>query len=586
MRLHPYVVSAAVALLLVLAPTAVQAQESQEQPDLPDIAPREVEIRGQLEISFPSLQRQPLIGFNPPPRLPEIPAGRVPFVEEYKQRSADLPPSPLSPPAPPRLTGLSTRTPARVEFDATVGRYFSRTIRGRVGLPVGQYENFMARLDYAGLDAYRPFEDDAPYNLFDGALTFATSRRTFNAGAEVGGFVDTYSLFGALVSGGSSPIVPLPTRDGRGLNTSGWIRASLPSGTDARLKAEFASSAYETDVFGDVVEEGPLHRSEQRIGAEGSVEFQAGAGRIGVESEIAHGTMDELTAANTGVTSYDAAAYVRFPLAGVFQLTAGARLLGFDLKAGDDTPDDALPGNEMIVMPDARLEMYLAHGAMLYVQNRPVLEHHPLPELLRINPFVVAEPILAPTLSTIDAEAGGRFFVGPVQIGVRGGYSDYASLLFFEHVDASAAEGYARGFSASRYEDATVIYGGGDLSMTIASGVQASIGVTGRHGRLEDDVIIPYFGSVVGDAMLSFVFDDSRGLVQLTGRYESSRYRDRAQTRKLGDFFDMDLLATYQVTPALKLLVALDNISADRLERFDGYPLPSFVARAGVGVRW
>ncbi len=573
MRLYPHVLTAVVALCLSLLPGVVRAQQTPEQPDLPDIAPREVEIRGQLEISFPSLQRQPLIGFNPPPRLPEIPANRIPFVELYKQESVDLPPSPLAPPSPPRLTGISTRPPARVEFDATAGRYFSRTIRGRVGLPVGSNESFMARLDYAGLDSYEPFEEAAPYNLFDGALAFSTSRRTFNAGAEVGGFVDTYDLFGALVGNGSSPIVPQPTRDGRGLNTAAWIRASTPSGVDARLRLEFGSSAYETDVFGDAAEEGPLHRSDRRLGANGAVEFQAGAGRIGVEGTVGHSTLDPLTIANSGATSYDAAAYVRFPVANVFQLTAGGRFMGFSLEAGDDAAEDALPSNEQVIMPDVRLEMYLAHGAMLYVQNRPRLEHHGLAGLLELNPFLVAEPVVAPTVQSIGAEGGGR-------------YRDYASFLFFEHVDASTTEGYARGFSAARYDDATMIYGGGDISMTIARGVQASIGVTGRHGRLEDDVIIPYFGSVVGDAMLSFAFDDNKGLVQLTGRYESSRYRDRSKTRQLGDFFDLDLLATYQVTPALKLLFALDNVSADRLERYDGYPLPSFVARAGVGVRW
>ena len=123
--------------------------------------------------------------------------------------------------------------------------------------------------------------------------------------------------------------------------------------------------------------------------------------------------------------------------------------------------------------------------------------------------------------------------------------------------------------------------------MTVARGLQATVGATLRQGELDaGDATIPYFGPILGEAMLSYFFAESRGLVQLTGTYESSRYRDRAETRKVGDYFDLDFLATYHFTPLFKAIFAVDNISADYLERFDGYPLPSFVVRAGVGVRW
>ncbi|MEX1055354.1 MAG: hypothetical protein WED81_04960, partial [Rhodothermales bacterium] len=57
---------------LAIAPAYVRGQDDPNRPVLPDIAPRVVEIRGQLEISLPSLQRQPLMGFNPPPPVAPI----------------------------------------------------------------------------------------------------------------------------------------------------------------------------------------------------------------------------------------------------------------------------------------------------------------------------------------------------------------------------------------------------------------------------------------------------------------------------------------------------------------------------------
>ena len=71
---------------------------AQENPTLPDLAPHVVEIIGDLSISFPSLRRQPLVGFNPPPRVPEILSSRRPFLELYKQSTEELPPSPLGAP--------------------------------------------------------------------------------------------------------------------------------------------------------------------------------------------------------------------------------------------------------------------------------------------------------------------------------------------------------------------------------------------------------------------------------------------------------------------------------------------------------
>ena len=573
--------------VLVLVPRAAQAQDGTEQPDLPDIAPREVEIRGQLEISFPSLQRQPLIGFNPPPRLPEIPANRRPFVEAYKQESVDLPPSPLSPPAPPGLPGLATYPPARLELDATGGRYFSRTVRGRANVPWGQGEVLTVRLDHSGLDSYTPFEEEAPYNLFDGSIGISTHRSTISAGAEVGGFADTYNLFGALTGAAAGGVVPHPTRDGRGLNAGAWLRAGSAAGTDGRLAVAFESAAFETDVFEDDSIDEEFRRTSRHFSADGGVEFPAGVARLGVEGQFGRSLLDETTAANSGATAYDAAAYLRLPIADRMQLTAGARFIGFSLETEEGLDVDAgVPEDEQVIAPDVRVEMYLAHGAMLYVHNRPELTENDLGSMFEANPFLVAEPVVAPTIRSLELEGGGRFFAGPVQIGLRGGYRDYPNLLFFEHADASETGSYERGFSAARYGEATVVYGGGDLSVSIARGVLATIGVTGRRGRLENDEPIPYFGTVLGNAMFSFAFDRSRGLVQLNGTYESSRVRDRAESRDLGDYFDLDVLATYNVTPAFKVLLAIDNISADRLERYDGYPQPSFVARAGVGVRW
>ncbi|MDA0379276.1 MAG: hypothetical protein O2899_07270, partial [Bacteroidetes bacterium] len=54
-------------LLLGLVMTLGAPLAGAQDAELPDLAPREVEITGDLTISFPTLRRQPIVGFNPPP---------------------------------------------------------------------------------------------------------------------------------------------------------------------------------------------------------------------------------------------------------------------------------------------------------------------------------------------------------------------------------------------------------------------------------------------------------------------------------------------------------------------------------------
>ena len=81
---------AAVALIVLLGASVLGTRDAAAQdPALPNLAPQVVEITGDLSISFPSLSRQPLAGFNPPPRVPDIPASRIPYIDDYKQENAD-----------------------------------------------------------------------------------------------------------------------------------------------------------------------------------------------------------------------------------------------------------------------------------------------------------------------------------------------------------------------------------------------------------------------------------------------------------------------------------------------------------------
>lgn len=91
-------------LLLFIAGFFHQAaaqQDNTEHSLLPEIDPQDIEIRSQFRARFPGLHRQPILGFDPTPRVYQIDPNRRPFMESQEQIVANLPISELSRPAPP-----------------------------------------------------------------------------------------------------------------------------------------------------------------------------------------------------------------------------------------------------------------------------------------------------------------------------------------------------------------------------------------------------------------------------------------------------------------------------------------------------
>lgn len=70
---------------------AQQVQSDTEHSLLPDIDPQDIEIRSQFQARFPGLRRQPILGFNPTPRVFQSDPNRLPFIEDEEAVMASLP---------------------------------------------------------------------------------------------------------------------------------------------------------------------------------------------------------------------------------------------------------------------------------------------------------------------------------------------------------------------------------------------------------------------------------------------------------------------------------------------------------------
>lgn len=95
---------------------------------LPEINPRDIEIRSQYQARFPGVTRQPILGFKPRPRIYQIDPNRMPYLESEDEQIVNLPIGILSRPAAP------TDTPYRLP---ELGFTTVELGHGSEGSPVG-----------------------------------------------------------------------------------------------------------------------------------------------------------------------------------------------------------------------------------------------------------------------------------------------------------------------------------------------------------------------------------------------------------------------------------------------------------------
>ena len=565
------------------APVAV-AQDDQQDPTLPDIAPRVVEIRGQLEISMPSLQRQPLIGFNPPPRVAPIPPEREPFTEEYKQESIDLPPSPLQAPEPPPIASLIGQAPRSGRLSTSAGRYLSRNVEFESEWPMSDAAAIYSSADYRGSAGHHPdgaAEDvNASYDALEAlvGVQFGSPAATF--GIEVDGFLNQYRMFGAVPAPGAANLRDEPpSRDGRGGGITGWMRTQAAAAVDVDVNLRYGIATYETDALVDGSASSAAFFREENV-FESTVELDAPlGGEQRIRGDVGYSYLD-LDDSPPGFTShmFSGAGGLHLSLGRNMDLTGMGRVMTFV-----EEDDNA----HTYVSPDVRLNIYPATGFRLYVENRPRMVRHTTATTMRENPYLIDDFVIQPTVYTLDARGGGRVTAGNVEADLHAGYSRAPNFRFFERASEVESNGYTQGFLTANYSEAAIYYLGGDVAVILPAGFSLSAGLTFRDGTLTDlDEAIPYFGPLHARGALSYSFADGRGFVQAVTEYESARDVARGNAREIGDYFDLDLEATYDVSSYLGVLLYMDNLSAGYLERWEHYDQSPFVIGGGLRIRW
>ena len=560
MRLNPV----PLALLAVALPAAAQQRDS-----LPRLTPQDVEIRGEVRVSLPSIERQPITGLAPGAEPRRLDPRRAPWSEGYV--AGPLPATPLGRPAPPPLAALDP-PPARrglvdVGFGPQLNRFGRLYLAGALGPRVGAFGS----VGYDGTNGHRVDDVRAPF----GRLTGRVGGRAGLRGARLDVVADVYRLDHRLFALAANPerthaggTVALAVEGARGGFTG---RARLaPS-------AVYVRDGACTD--GPTTDEACTAR-ESRLAFDGAAAVVPAGAALGVYGRAALGLGRQTRTTTDDVRTADAAVGVR--LAGA----RGAADVGVALLAASGGRA------RRVVSLDADLHFHPVPAFELFAVNRPRVEAGALADLFDASPYLTGPRVTEPGVVPVAARAGLRLGRGALGVEAWGGFERGNDLRYF----VSPAEGVVTAALADR----EVVRAGLDGRVALLRGLHVGAGVEYRDASFAEDVLtggdvvlalagdaVPYVSSVSTTLHAGYRLPQARGVVQAALTLEGARRPAYAASAgDLGPALDLDVYAALALTPTLNLLVRFDDVRFGARERWWGYPDAGARLMAGLGIRW
>lgn len=565
--------------LLPIVAAAQPADTSDQQ--LPEIAPREIEIRGELQLSFPSLERQPLRGFASPPTIPSVPSNRTPYAEPYKQELEALPESLPSPDLASPSVGPPA-SPDRGFVQMGGGRYGARFAEARYTVPFTPRRTLSLHADYFGTQGFSPFSGldvQTPSDRADGQVRFESRHPGFALAADVHGAADWYTLYGrpALAT---TPDASAPDRSGLTGGLTAEIHTYGP--VASTIEATVDRTAYETESLAGGT--GTVAFAETRLGLAGQASFPVGGVTAEADGQVYRSTYGGDVPSSSG-TAAGGGAHVQVLSTDQASVRIGGRAMGFSVPRDPETAP-ASSKSAFFVAPAGRAELTLGPGVSLFARTAPSLETEGLASFYARSPYAEHAPPRRPTLYTTDAHAGLRLSVGTVQFRTLGGMRYAPSYqYFFSPLTAGSALADAPIRVAAG--SARILRGGGQIALQGVDGVEASVEAFVRDGALVGpDTPIPYFAPLAAEAMVSVAFADRRGLLQATGSFESARRVAPAADKEVDAVLAVDLTGSYQITPLLDAVLKVHDLSPDAPTTWARYPRAPTTLTAGFRIHW
>ena len=185
----------AVFLLTMMTGEISLAQSGGQNSLLPEIDPQDIEIRSEFKARFPGLRRQPILGFNPKPRIFRMDPNRMPFMETPEQAVASISLTQLDRPEPPARTILRQPNRTTAFIRGGVGSYISPELQAYAFRRLNEKAIISGDLNFESSDGHLN-NQDAGFRFFDFNGVYSTKlKKSTKASVSAGVFNDFNHLF-------------------------------------------------------------------------------------------------------------------------------------------------------------------------------------------------------------------------------------------------------------------------------------------------------------------------------------------------------------------------------------------------------
>ena len=131
---------------------------------LPDIDPQDIEIRGEFDVRFQGLSRQPILGFSPTPPVYRVDPDRMPFLESDEEVVASVPLSDLEPALKPEQNFIQFAEQQNIYSRLGAGSYMSPELKFISEMPISEQESMAIDMGHHSSEGDRDFSSFRDFN--------------------------------------------------------------------------------------------------------------------------------------------------------------------------------------------------------------------------------------------------------------------------------------------------------------------------------------------------------------------------------------------------------------------------------------
>lgn len=547
---------------------AQDVQTDAEESLLPEINPQDIEIRSQFQARFPGLRRQPILGFNPTPRVFQSDPNRMPFIENEETVTANLPIGELDRSAPPVYQALGYQSPQHGFARMGFGSYISPEADLYAIAKLGNKNWVSGNAEFASTDGHLE-ERTSSYRFFNAdirsfsKLSNRTSLR-FNAGT-----ISNFNHFPELESA-FNPEDPSTRVAVNGFRGGADLNIASNSITGFELSAhgytnEFDMTSQEPVFEGGATEWGVKSTAEYSRTGNNIEEVH----RLRIQNHSGGSDIAETGNSTWSVTNLSAH-YER-----LFNYTTDVKSsLGIALVT------DAYTDFTLYLAPQFQINHTLFDGFNVRGELSGKPKHRSLYEVYEENRFLdYSSPLRHQYEGRVSGEIEMEPFRGTKLMG-GASFQTISDYLYYTRNDYSSSTlGNGQAYYSPRFEDATFLklYGGFSQELNPQTFWISANGYWQRP-RLSGNEKIPFIEAYSLKGTLSYrpvqkiMFE---GWTEYVGSREDSAGEELSSFIQLGGRFEISL--TEQAGVYGKLL----NLLNQEYELWQGHPERGFQAVVG-----